>query len=188
VNRERILRRVEEIERRANKATPGPWEASPMGFPVAEDGMIVEGAGAEVHPFADVAAKTGVIGERRTGKQVVADAEFIAHAREDVPWLCQVVQELIAQNAAMREALEVIMQTASKLGVYEVAEDALQADAGRDLLDRLRKLEAVAEAAKALLRHGLNDEEVSKQVLTPDSPEGESWRQLLEALAALDGG
>src|SRR5690606_35547889 len=59
------------------RPTPGPWEIRHFGYPVAEDGMWVPQIGAEVHPYADVVARVGVLGGRRAPERVVADARYI---------------------------------------------------------------------------------------------------------------
>jgi len=99
---------------------------------------------------------------------------FVASARKDVPWLFRVVRELFAQCAAMREALETFLMaydpswpgacpqecfdTSDGHGyeMQDIAKDearrVLQSDTGHDLLDRLYKLERVAEAAREALQ------------------------------------
>jgi len=171
VDSEAILRRLGEIEARAAKATPGPWiwEGYSAGWGIVYAKVLRKAAGR--YQICDFATRD--------------DAAFIACARESVSWLCETVRRLVAENAAMREALEVIMQTANKLGVYEVAEDALGADAGRDLLDRLRKLEAVAKAAREYL-HDIDAPILNQPTIYQYEPgEDKSWR-LRKALAALE--
>jgi hypothetical protein len=74
---------LDEIEARANAATPGPWEAY---FTLHGDPMVVEqGQG----PFGAVTLPSTAPDDY--GK---ANAEFIAHAREDIPALVQRVREL----------------------------------------------------------------------------------------------
>jgi hypothetical protein len=69
--------KLDKLERLLSEATPGPWEAHPMGFNVSEDGLIVEPVNAEVHPYADVVAKMGGLGMPRTARQVWTDARFM---------------------------------------------------------------------------------------------------------------
>jgi len=69
---------LDEIEARANAATPGPWT-------VPEDQL-------RFFPFE---VYVEITGPRRHGPLVaVPDARFIAHARTDVPRLCRAVREL----------------------------------------------------------------------------------------------
>jgi len=160
---EEILKRLEEIEARAARATPGRWESQERQLVlfVGNDTKIV----CQCHPW----PITDEVWE-----QAKTDMIFIAHSREDVPWLCQVARELLAQNAAMRAALERIeellweaysQQGGGILGEGEWLRTGLQegeealkhvmevlgSDVGRDLLDRLHKLERVAEAAQEYL-------------------------------------
>ena len=83
---EKTLRRLKEIEERAAKATPGPWKTYKY---------------IGVWPI-----KGPPPGDEGGNFERQEDAEFIAHARMDVPWLCEVVRHLIAENATMRELLK----------------------------------------------------------------------------------
>jgi len=82
------------------------------------------------------------------------------------------LEEIEAQCAAMREALEEIIRTepdekpdGTVLGylihdayeMCEIANAALKHDAGRDLLNRLRKLESAARLALQALTEGMAD-------------------------------
>lgn len=80
--------RLDEIEARANAATDGPWENVRTSYgPTVEhdDEMVfVQSYGVTWTPNAD-------------------DAEFIAHARTDVPWLIDLARR---QDAALRAVLK----------------------------------------------------------------------------------
>jgi len=91
--------------------------------------------------------------------------------------LCQIVQQLVAQCAAMRKALEEISRTEPEekpdgtvLGylvhdayeMSEIANAALKNDAGCELLDRLRKLESAARSALQALTEGMDDVPVER--------------------------
>ena len=196
----KLLERIEEIEARAAKATPGPWKL---------ETHIVEPEGS---------SQVIRCGDRVDcwNNESCANAEFIAHAREDVPWLCETVRQLIArlgaveaQNAAMREALETFLMaydpswpgacpqecfdTSDGHGyeMQEVAKDKarriLQSNAGRDLLEHLHKLEAVAKAAREYL-HDIDAPLRNEPTIYQYEPwEDKSWR-LRQALAALEAG
>ena len=69
---------LEEIKERVAKATPGEWD-------VFDDIWVAQGDGL-------------TIGENIAKCEVEADADFIAHARQDVP-------ELVAEVERLREAL-----------------------------------------------------------------------------------
>lgn len=79
---------LEAIRERAEKATPGPWEAK------------------MVHPFMDGRGQYRVGPSMPGGFQGTVfpgDAEFIAHAREDVPKLLAEVQRLHANLEQARD-------------------------------------------------------------------------------------
>lgn len=67
--------RLDEIEARANAATPGAWERHPIAY---RGGCVVSRVPGQ--PPQDVAITEGHAGS-------IADADFIAHARFDVPYL-----------------------------------------------------------------------------------------------------
>lgn len=103
VNTELSDEQVAEIEARANAATKGPWDifvcddGGPWsGWPlsinstVEEDRAIVRPGG--FYPY-EWDAKTSQHEANQT-------AEFIAHARRDIPALCATVKALRAQLAA----------------------------------------------------------------------------------------
>ncbi|MBY6273548.1 MAG: hypothetical protein CW346_15230 [Bacillaceae bacterium] len=76
-----VEQRLREIEERVSKATPGPWEAYGVGgihMDGTSDGYsVMTAAGKRLHsPY-----------------MTQADADFIAHAREDVPWLLSLLRE-----------------------------------------------------------------------------------------------
>jgi len=109
--------------------------------------------------------------------QRIYDPDAITASKEDINRmrredLYQRMQELSAQCAAMREALEEIVRTepdekpdGTVLGylvhdsyeMCEIANAALKHNAGRDLLDRLRKLESAARSALRALTEGMAD-------------------------------
>jgi len=105
--------------------------------------------------------------------------------------LLKQLEEIEAQCAAMREALEEIVRTESDekpdgtvLGylvhdayeMCEIARAALKYDAGRDFLDRLRKLEAVSEAARKVWDAASDD--VKEDMWFEMPPDWEGWEEL----------
>lgn len=78
--------KLAEIEARADAATKGPWE-------------IIGGneylTGLDVH-----------IGPSDEGGIRLRDAEFLAHARTDVPELLEIIRKQAAQIAAVREVTD----------------------------------------------------------------------------------
>src|SRR3954453_17659598 len=89
---------LEAIKQRAAAATPGPWEGDP-----------VDGIGqrwSRPTPWLDVIAMEGSdswggCNHRLTSND--ADASFIAHSREDIPWLIERLQEA---EAGFKEMLQ----------------------------------------------------------------------------------
>jgi hypothetical protein len=92
--------RLEEIEARVNKATKGPWRAG-MSDMLSYDGdgdgpykqVYVDNPDGRVHMgerLPDVVAKM----YDALGADCRNNAEFAAHAREDVPWLVSEVRRL----------------------------------------------------------------------------------------------
>lgn len=84
--------RLAQIQRIADAATTGPW--------------IVSGYG---NVISDIRAESDL---RRIGKFIpAADAEFVAAAREDVPWLLAEVVSLRGQITAATELAEHLTTT-----------------------------------------------------------------------------
>ncbi|MEV6737917.1 hypothetical protein AB0N14_13680 [Streptomyces sp. NPDC051104] len=81
---------LDAIEARANAATPGPWMA---------DGHEIYGSGCGVLDIEQWKAETLRIEDPEGAK---ADAEFMAHARTDVPALAAEIRRLRAELAELR--------------------------------------------------------------------------------------
>jgi len=84
--------RLAEIREREAKATAGPWAS--VVFP--------EAAGSGFPPHGDVIGPPMVTLDRSV-KFTIDDADFISHAREDIPWL-------IAENERLRNELQIALQ------------------------------------------------------------------------------
>jgi len=194
---EEILKRLEKIEARAARATPGPWvygESEREQWVKAGDKLVV---------YLEYYGKPNP----EVYQQTKHDFEFVARTREDVPWLCRVVRELIAQNAVMRGALERIetlpweaysQKNGSMFGdgdwlrvrlqqgekALKQAREVLRSDTGRALLNRLRHLEAVADAARKVWDAA--SDEVKEDMWFEMPPDWEGWEELEKALAALE--
>lgn len=80
---------IEAIRARADAATPGPWECS-----IGDGQMVYVGA---PEPLDVHVCSTDLAGI----DFAVEDAEFIAHAREDVPWLLAALAAAQAENKAL---------------------------------------------------------------------------------------
>lgn len=87
--------RLEEIKARAEKATPGPWSADDEhgDIPGAERAWCVSKITESGDYSHDIAYLSTDCADP-IGTQETADAEFIAHAREDIPWLVAEVERL----------------------------------------------------------------------------------------------
>ena len=103
------------------------------------------------------------------------------------------LEEAEARCAALRAALEKIHIGCCKFAfpakavnyALDIAGEALEmSDAGRDLVNRLRKLEAVAEAARKIW--GEVRDQVKGDFWVEIPPDWEGWEQLERALAALE--
>lgn len=73
---------IKAIEARAAAATPGPWEAS-------KDGWTAWAGNVKIADYLDP-----------------DNAEFIAHARTDIPRLLDYIKELEAENKILRESAD----------------------------------------------------------------------------------
>ena len=126
-----------EIEARAEAATPGPWKPQQgtkylaMGDMGEEREYFVMRDGDDISICCDCSTPDGEASPE--------NANFIAHARQDVPALCEEVRrlkawdlklsqtniELSQENKMLRAALEKIMR---KLGVPQPGNRELVAD------------------------------------------------------------
>lgn len=85
------------IRKRAEKATPGPWELW------GDDDEMVGVVVCEMWPTKVKVARSNAIVPFANTPDVLDNAEFIAHAREDVPALCDALKSACA---ALREIAE----------------------------------------------------------------------------------
>ncbi len=81
-----------QIEERAAKATPGPWE------------MEIDWR-YEYYSTFSWACGPETTAQDDDENQASSDADFIAHAREDIPALIAEVRRLTAENARLTDAL-----------------------------------------------------------------------------------
>jgi len=104
---EEILKRLEEIEKRAAKATPGPWEIKHYKGRQGE---------AWWHSYYCRSRGRTVWGglKRLTwdGEDPIPsdDLLFISNAREDVPWLCELALELLDRLSKLESAARLALQ------------------------------------------------------------------------------
>lgn len=88
------MERIDEIQARCDAATPGPWEYFDNGF----DGEIRSTTGTSRFAGAPENICGGEPGEGRIDDG--PDAQFIAHSREDIPYLLAEVKRL---NAVLQD-------------------------------------------------------------------------------------
>lgn len=123
--------RVQEIRARLEAATPGPWQTWPDGTEESVEsvsvGRFVCHLNSNMRQFRD-------------------DAAFIAHARQDVPWLLARLDALEAE----RDYLESGFKTLLEVGKTQ-RDRARKAEAERDVLrverDIARRVEQESSAA-----------------------------------------
>jgi hypothetical protein len=168
------------------KASPGPWRPG-------DDGRIYCSKGYYVATIYKLLTPDGLADDVATTN---ANMQLIAEAREALPYWLERVRELEAQVAVMRDALLNINELGNcdKCGqtyvLYDTADakhKALSTTAGRELLERVKKLEAVAEAAQEFLDTISLAERTGADVIMPPV-QWQALYKLREALAALDCG
>lgn len=123
--------RLEEIEQREAKATPGPWRLCGCGkcaqvWSLPVDVMVAVGLGAKDESY--------TCGEGADDEQVQSNADFIARSRSDIPWLVSQLRAALSENEEMREERNEARATAAAMETrVEVMEAALDIDPRQDL-------------------------------------------------------
>lgn len=93
--------RIAEIRERAEKATPGPWSVKQPGEHSKEYIRVVDAGAPSTHGF--ISAGVAEVCCRRSSSEFKArtpsareqaNADFIAHARADIPFLLAQIDEL----------------------------------------------------------------------------------------------
>jgi hypothetical protein len=124
--------RLAEIRARAEAATPGPWRF--MGHERHNRGELVSESGANVLFGLHCNDSTAeLIGDREE-----QDTAFIAHAREDIPYL-------LAAMAEAQERIEAWKEAHDSLAVVKVIPTAENHDRYRVAYERARALLAPVE-------------------------------------------
>lgn len=97
------MTRLEEIEAREQATTKGPWVMSrdEMTAAFGQHRYVVAGTATDDR---QKLKDWRLLVEGMHGADSVHDAEFIAHAREDIPWLVARVKELEAALQAVWKA------------------------------------------------------------------------------------
>lgn len=90
LKKDEILERLAEIEARTQGVSPGPWRYREI------DGneQLVEG---KEETIVYVEWLTSNV-PKRGWEHKKRNLTFIAHARQDIPWLCGIVRRLLAQG------------------------------------------------------------------------------------------
>lgn len=83
--------KIEEIRARAEKATPGPWKTH-----LVDDTSVVTEDGTDVCTTCDSSQAEREDGYNVEYERMEADAAFIAHVREDIPYLLAELDRLKA--------------------------------------------------------------------------------------------
>jgi vacuolar-type H+-ATPase subunit I/STV1 len=89
--------RLEQIRQRMLVTTRGPWQSRvvALGEPI-RTGALVAATGPKLRIVSETATKT----------RPAEDAEFIAHAHEDIPYLLDTIETLTRQRDELVQALE----------------------------------------------------------------------------------
>lgn len=111
-----VEQRLREIEERVSKATPGPWYAHNPDDDYSANVFLVAITPEEPNPWWDGPSESqkvvAITLTQFPRLASVADgrweenAGFIAHAREDVPWLLSLLREREEENRRLRALLE----------------------------------------------------------------------------------
>lgn len=88
-----MTERLREIEQRCEKATPGCWLAIPDNTYVGVHVGIRH-------------ESTGLVSPIPRKDNAYADADFIANAREDIPYLLGVIKEQAEDNELLRDLVK----------------------------------------------------------------------------------
>ena len=111
------MNRLDKIEARTNAATEGPWEwdgESNEPWPAGDNSLrSVSGAKDDLVLYAWGYDAYGIEAARD------ADAEFIAHARTDVPWLLEQVKLRDKALEAVLEMHELAQPITAAFGTQE---------------------------------------------------------------------
>ena len=109
--------RLNEIEARTRHATDGPWKS-----------MVIDANNAAVWAGGNTVFTSQRIGRVNRNTEPVSDAEFIAHARQDVPALLAEVKRL---RTALKDYAEQIAESDHEIGAATSREVGAQAEVRR---------------------------------------------------------
>lgn len=106
--------RVAEIEKRAEKATEGPWEWSGAG---GEYYGLTSLKGKDVLEVHDGIVYSEYSSDPATVSCGYEDSLFIPHAREDIPWLLSQLRAAWKREAALRAAMKIASEWAERVSL-----------------------------------------------------------------------
>jgi hypothetical protein len=86
--------RLEEIESRVKLVTRGPWIHSRFGYQILTNDRMDSICQFDGHMEME---------------QQIANCSFIAHSREDVPWLIEEVKRLTADNYQLQQLYDALV-------------------------------------------------------------------------------
>ena len=104
MTQEDSVRRLAEIRERADKATPGPWEYEHEDY---VSSVYLGSANAGSYPVQRAPIHRDTDITDRQADEARSTVEFIAHSREDVPYLLSVIDSLTAERDHDRHRKEV---------------------------------------------------------------------------------
>lgn len=110
------IKRIKEIKERAEKATPGKWRV--------EKYYHDEHGYEEFIKWAAVVVKNYTITRNDWSNPAMTDLEFIANARQDIPYLLEKIDELQEQNETL--AYTVNMLSPLMMESYELKKGGLR--------------------------------------------------------------
>lgn len=145
---------LEAIKTREQAATPGPWIATDLD----ESGFRYVGDEKEMHPAWWV-SQAMQLGNGECASMLEADAQFIAHAREDIPvlltqvewWKAEVAHERKLRGQLARDRNALRLQVEQLAAACEDAIGFVCAFMGAELGSEFGNRKA-AENAKACLK------------------------------------
>lgn len=115
--------RLSEIRARCDAATPGPWDIGGIRK------NLIQTANA---PFCEVCTVRGGSSFQEIDGQQKSNAAFIAHAREDIPYLLSEIERLKQANKISEDAWDGCALDAAEAQIAVLTARAEKAEAERD--------------------------------------------------------
>lgn len=127
---------LDNIRRRSDAATPGPWVSEDGGYDVCLgykpshirigwwSGDNEEDCNADNRRVCELS--DGEYNSYKNKEEMQANAEFIAHAREDVPALLDEIERLKKVSRYLAERIAFLDEWRLGISLYKVKEGAIQ--------------------------------------------------------------